>query len=819
MTEPNIINTLNDSLDYMPETVDEPYNGLVIETISKQLINNPFITTQCVMTHWDSKSETYIDINQTNIKYYFDSVFILVKKTDEPIPIDFYNLKVSTDIIKQVSLNLVLYKVSIKLLNNKTHFDSIVVLSDEQLKDYNIFNYTLATKNIIIPIFNIALKNVIKYYEQYHSTNTLYHIYKVKLLNQYFKIEESNYNSNKFINQMITNLKDSEYWTNPSNCKPTWTTEFKNRTFTFQTNRITDKTINEIIIKILNYKSKSKSTDDTENYIEKIGNKKKYSDIASVISKKQAQKFTKDRKKSLFSRDDINQLFGVLNKHQQFLLFINLMISKKYAHLVINNEHILDLMKENIIKYNHLIRYLLSYTWIQFYFDECLQNTLTETTDNHIFDINTASKLPTYPFVYEMPRLNPYMPILVAMYDLKPYNNLGGIPTYNSSEKKLNNQGIVSLEGFQQRFNIFCTGNIYNNLFHNINFDKYKIGITGSVITACVQKEHPLMSRFKKGLNMNEHFNNYFNEYYALSDIDIMMKTKCVYEFIDNVREIYLHIIANISKFSSLENPDVKLCLNKISYLFVSEDFIKENIYDLIDNKISDKLSYIKENIEEEHIKVLFKPLYLSEQLKYLASMTNDTRNKLDYPEIFTEECDFKIFINNQTTYLKKIDMETTYKYKITSPHLNHTLEIFSIKYNDFMSLVSGFHLPCVRGYYNGSNVFLTPSCISAHLTYMNIDYKYMVCGKDPIEIINKNRMRGFGTWLNKHERFIVYKYSMQVPFWHNMYTSSTIPALTKICCHDGFLDLNHRLFRPRLLNMDFYETMNAPYVDIEDRY
>ena len=818
MTEPN---TINDSLDYMPETIDKPCADLVIETISKHLIDNPFINTQCIITHLDSKSGTLIDINQTNAKYYFDTVFLLVKKTDDPIPIEFYNLKVSSDIIKQVSSNLILYKASIKLLNNKTHFDSIIMLSNEQLKEYNIFNYTLETKNIIIPIFNIAFKNVIKYYEQYHSTNTLYHIYKVKILNQYFKIEESNHRSNKFINQIITNLKDSEYWTKPRNCKPTWTTEFNNRTFTFQTNRITDKTISQIIIEILNYKTK---INDAENYIEKIGNKKKYTDISSVINKKQSKKFSKDRSNNVFSHNDINQLFDVLNKQQQFLLFINLMISKKYAHLVINNKYILDLMNENIIKYKQLIRYLLSYTWIQFYFDECLQNSFTKTTDNHIFDIDTASKLPIYPFIYDEPRLNPYMPILVTMHDLKPYSNLGGIPTYNLFETKLNNNGIVSLEGFKERFNIFCTGNIDNDLFDNINFDKYKIGITGSVITACVQKEHPLMTRLVKGRTMNEHFNNYFNEYYALSDIDIMMKTKCEFKFIDNVKEIYLHIVANISKFSGLEKEflfsNVKLCLNKLSYLFVSEDFIKKNIYNLIDDKISDKLNYIKEHIDQEHIKELFKPHYLNEQLKYLAHMTNDTYNSLDYPEIFTQECDFKIFINNQnlTKNFKDIDIEVTYKYKITSPHLNHALEIFSIKYDDFMGLVSGFHLPCVRGYYNGSNVFLTPSCISAHLTYMNIDYKYMVSGKDPIEILNKNRMRGFGTWLNKKEKILVFKYSIRVPFWSNIFRCSA-SALTRICTHDGFLDLNHRLFRPRLINKNFYDEVGAPFVDMEDRY
>ncbi len=50
---------------------------------------------------------------------------------------------------------------------------SSFIVSDDQLKPYNIFNYTHGIKNIIIPIFNIAYQNLLKYLEQYDSMNTL----------------------------------------------------------------------------------------------------------------------------------------------------------------------------------------------------------------------------------------------------------------------------------------------------------------------------------------------------------------------------------------------------------------------------------------------------------------------------------------------------------------------------------------------------------------------------------------------------------------------------------------------------------------------
>ena len=132
--------------------------------------------------------------------------------------------------------------------------------------------------------------------------------------------------------------------------------------------------------------------------------------------------------------------------------------------------------------------------------------------------------------------------------------------------------------------------------------------------------------------------------------------------------------------------------------------------------------------------------------------------------------------------------------------------------------MVARFHLPCVRAYYNGSNVYMTPSCISAHLTFMNLDYKYITGSKDPIDIKNKNRMRGFGTWLNSNEKKIITKYSREVNFWNNLYTidakASEESAAKSIF---GTLSLNHKLFRPRLYNMDSY--IDTMYVETTNRY
>ena len=821
------------------------------------LLENPFINNKIIVNYHDDNSGEIIELTQENISKYFSHVYILVKKNSDSIPVEFYSQTINQEIFNKVASNLLIHKTTIKLLKNRKHFDSIIMMSNDQLKQFNIFNYDLANKNIVIPIFNIAYQNIIIYLEQYESLNTLTNIYNMKVLNSYFKVNIKNYKINESLCKMISNLEDSEYWTQYYNCQINLTKKFTNRNFLFQINRLENKEVVSIIKTITNDEciKNDENDENDKNYIgelEKTKQKEKYIDISSVINSN-GYKLYRIGPKSEFTHDNINQLFDTLNDKQKFLLFSELIVSKKHCHLVLNNEKILTMMESTINIHKSLFKYLISYAWIQFYFEECIKKSHVKTDDNFIFDINTASKLPLFPFNHLTPKANPYMPLLVADSELKPLANVCGIADYATNIKKFINAGICNFDKFKTNMNIFCTGNSNLDIFEGVNFEKYKIGITGSIITACIQKAHPLMSQFINCDTEIELLNNYFNEYYAKSDIDVMIYATDNFTFIDSVREFYNQIIINICKFNSpyAEPSNVKLKCNKIGYLFVSEEFIINNIH--LDIVIDDKIKYIIDNINDESIKNHFKPYY--EQLKknkineICKDFTLDGVKILQniYPEIF-DDCDFKIFIdnkkstkttennnlnnelNNDSEYNSDdlfqphnnkndhIDLVYTYKFLIESPYLNHCFELFPVRNNDFMSLVTRFHLPCVRGYYNGSNVYLTPSCISAHMTYMNIDYKYISGSKDPIEIINKNRIRGFGTWLNSQECTTYIKYSRKIPVWNNLYNiSSSISDNDASKQILGPLSLKHKLFRPRLYNMDEY--LESNYVDTTNRY
>ena len=793
-------------------------------------IENPFLNNISKTHHIDRSSEKPIEINQLNVAKYFKNVYIIVKKNNTPIPAVLYDYYIPQTVFDEVKNNLLIHKTSVKILKNNKHYDNIIMMTKEQLQPYNIFNYELENKNIVLPIFNIAYLNLLKYLEQYDSTNTLETIYKTVTLNTYFQVPEFNVGSNNFLCEIISSLDETKYWTHNYNCLLNITDKFTKRQFSFHSARITDKNIAKVVEKLFNTEMTKKK--QNENYLkEQEIKKEEYVDAASVLEKN-GFSFYKISNNSQYTKQDINSLFDMLNNKQRFLLFSNLMVSKKYCHLVVNNQYILKLMKNELSKFAPLFRYLLGYAWLRLYTEECIKKTFINTNDEFIFDINTASELPVFPFNHNYPKENPYMSILVKDNELDPRNNICGVPFYEGSTS-FNGTGICNLDEFKLRFNIFCTSNPNNNIVEGFDFEKYKVGITGSIITACLQRNHPLMSVFTNTDTLTEKFNNYFNEYYANSDVDVMFIAKDHNTFIDNVKAFYENVTSNLCRINTYAKPEhVKLSLHKLVYLFVSEDFINKNIN--LDSKIKNKITYVSEHIEDENIKELFKPYYLKMIKKKMTELTKDLsadeiiKLKQKYPDIFNvDNIAFRVYINKSnekientlfTKFTKDIDLEFTYKYSISSPYLNHNLELFPVKYDDFFSVVSTFHLPCVRGYYNGSNVYMTPSCISAHLTFMNLDYKYIVGTKDPFSIINKNRMRGFGTWLNSTEKQHFMTYSSSIPFWKQLYSvskKSSKSVLSKNIL--GPINMNSKLYHPRLYNTDNYD--DCMYVELTNRY
>ncbi len=775
---------------------------------------------------YDEKVNDEVQIDISNISKYFFHIYCLCPMSD---------------IIEPMDINkMILYKTSISIIRNPIHFGNIIYIDSQKILEANKFNYKLEENVLILPIYNISFLSLQKYIDNINNSYTLNNLYDILVINNYFGDNIKKHNIKMKITMLINNLEESKYWMYNHNCLMNLTKLFDKRNFNTTILKSCGDDIKKIFTNIEMSPLKG-------NYIQQLFKHKNYVDPSSVINKKGYKLYSKVWSCE-YTNEDINKLFNILDDEQKYYLFSNLCVSKQYCHLVINNSYILDMMNSTIKKYSELYQYLFGYAWLRFYFEETINRYCVKTTDMYIFDINTASKLPVFYFDIKEPHKNPYCPIMVAENTLIPSKNVGGIKTH-SRHNILNR--ICNLDEFKERMNVFISSNNKIDLLEDINLKELNMAITGSIMTACSQFSHPLLLLFKTYTDFNKLYNRFFDEYYYDSDIDIMVKTNSSFDFFDKTKIFYDKLCINLSKYFDVKKEDIKYKIIRASYLFVSSDFVKKYICNEEFN-----YDFIINNIDKPSIKKLFtlhaEELHKKECIKY------KDYNKADYPELFTfdenaliikikenidnetkdnkdnkdnkKESEFTqdeldIIINNTPDIEEKsntinndiitnyIAFSDTFKVHISSPFLKHDFEIFPINKNDFMNAVANFHMPCVRAYYD-TNVYMTPSFISAHLTFMNIDYKYFAGSKDPINIINKYRMRGFGCWLNKTELDIYLKYCYEVPFWNN---------LLRINPHDkktydnvlGTLEISHLLFRPRHMCSDLI-TKPLPY-DIYD--
>jgi len=815
-----------------------------INTIYIINMNNPLYLNTNVIMAIDPYTNEEVQVSILDIGKYFKNVYCLCPFTT----IDYESLNrniLEEDEYNDMIRRMILYRSNISIVKNLIHYGNLLYTERKNIIGANHLNYTIDSDMVLVlPFFNISFLNLQKYIDSINNMNNVDNLYNMIILNNYFGESDNKMKTKLYLNNIIKTLDSSDYWKIYNNCRCNLTKLFDIRNFNF--NKIKSSK-DDIVNNVIGMLDKTKLK---ENYLDGIFKTKNYVDPSSVLIRNGYRLYNRVIG-CKYNNDDIINLFLKLDSYQRFILYCAMIMSKEYCHLVINNSMMLELMKNEINENIEIFEYLFGYAWIRFYFEECITKYNMKTSDSFIFDINTASLLPVFHFDYMNPHLNPYMPILVGNHSLNPSCNIGGV--------KLNNKiihRICNLEEFKKRLNIFISNKMDRNILEGIDFKENKMAITGSIMTACLQYYHPLLDLYvTPNISIDDLYNRFFNEYYCDADVDIMIRTYNNIEFLDIVKKIHEKITHNIlATYVYSEAQHVAMNVNKIICLFVTEDFIKTNLpsvsaeitsnlnhpsviktlLPLINKlhltKLDDTLKdYDKETIDELKQK---HPYYFdfSEKniiIKLYNKRFNTTLHIKTESEYTDEELE-KLLESNEDVEMithnihdintEGISLTFSFKVRIVAPQLDHDFELFPIMKNDFMETVSRFHMPCVRAYYDNTNVYMTPSCISAHLTYMNIDYKYFAGSKDPIEIINKYRMRGFGTWLNKNEIATYLKYTSMVPFWNNLFNIDLNKKNT-LATALGPLTLTHKLFYPRQFNMDHFSNPKTKPIPFDDPY
>lgn len=126
---------------------------------------------------------------------------------------------------------------------------------------------------------------------------------------------------------------------------------------------------------------------------------------------------------------------------------------------------------------------------------------------------------------------------------------------------------------------------------------------------------------------------------------------------------------------------------------------------------------------------------------------------------------------NKRTLYredlnITKIETNQSYKYYIDGKMLVRSFELFRIYDLRPAGCVSRFHFAPVRGYYDGTTVYVMPSMLCAAQTGICTDYKWFSDSKKPQTLICKYYLRGFYVLLNSEEQVEMRKFMADNPAW-----------------------------------------------------
>lgn len=793
-------------------------NGIVINdylnnTDDKQMdreIMNPLINKGEVLINGVSKNLK--DFTVRDISQNYKVIYCICLKNGVMYNRNRHNKILSSNVklcdFIEDAKNYTLLNGSVKMLYNKTHLLSSVLIDRELLSYFNSKGFELNETEIAIPMLNISENDLKHYMNQFEGHFSFVDVIKIITLNDYYMNSLNNEIINNNFTKLLTNMKETDYWTYNYNCKLNLTSKFMLRGFNFSLkHKLKDNKAKKTLKKIQENDKKG------DPYLSFLFRKNEYIDMSNTL-KKNGYIMYKINDNTNLTNNDVNNMFTKLvNEKDRYNLLNSLLMSKEYCHLVLNNGKLLDMAKDIITKYIPTYKYLFSYAWLIMYIEESIKRTHTKKTDRYIFTLDTVNKLPSFPYNPNEPRTNPYISLLVAPNILNASTNLLGVGGMEEDKYELSN-----IDKFKKKMNIFLTGK-NKNILDGVNWDY--VAISGSIMPACIHKKHPLRKLHNK-------FIDYINEYYSESDVDIMIKTDkskigWEYEYIDRVNELYNTLNNNVSNMTMIPNITVAL--------FVNKDYIVNNI---VDDK--NTLEYIIENLYENDVKKLFYVKYESDKKsknkyadKYdilntvstldnfnIVIVNNDTSNQTkkkvpDHLSKFIKEVD-----DNEMLYTHDKDQTNSkynemfevnnkneifvwkenFKFKFESPNLLHNFEVFSTNGNDYFETIARFHLPCVRSYYSNDNIYMLPSAVIAYKTYMNIEYKYFSGAKDPIEILNKYRMRGWGTYLNDKEKIHLVEYSSSIDKWNKLYdiNKKDKQSVDKIF---GSLSLDSNLFKP----------------------
>lgn len=728
---------------------------------------------------------------------------------------------------------------------------------------------------IIVPMFELNESMAMLYLSMYGSDKTLGQLNDMISLGSFYNKTMTGPIDMNMINA-LTSFDTMSHWKNPTNCNFNMDDIFNMRSLSYNGHHLHTiryatlngaKTLNDLLTTLDdNKKRHTISLIEKNNYHlcndDDNSVKSEHMNISHVLRNSKNRTFyaTVDEGQFEFTKDQIADIFDkITNEEYRFRLLNSLMVSKEYCHFVVNNKRVLRRNADLFEKYKPLYAYIFGYAWVTFYLEESIFTTKSKKTNRFVFELDDAYELPEWPFSMENVHNNPYVTLLLNRDMIDPKTNCMSI---NSLENYKKHYGVCTKEEAFKRFNCFTTQKNGINIFRGL--DPKIFSFSGSIMPACLQRHSPLFDQCTdESMEYDDKQTTYHSHYYGDADIDVMCGTKTIAEFFLNAT-IFLETLC---KNVECSRQDIKIIPDKKMAVVVSNHFFKvcvddlnnqtggdyttDSLKELFDKCLKDdneNVNTLPQNIikyfhvdyvqeKDNNVKKwnLFQKQSEENGFKIdddffkgynTTTSENDMRIKImnyDITEEMLQKHDSEIyfFVNDFMDEKNKVPKEKNYmvfkfgesiKFKLETKKIKRSIEIFMTNPIDPFNTVARFHMPCVRAYFQGENIYMLPSFITAMMTGINIDYKYFAGSRNPVSIINKYMMRGYSVILNTNEKKSVYLYNKNI---------DEANGLFKIENDENFFgpkDLNNKIFKPLVyskgLSPDIYKKSKHTYID-----
>jgi hypothetical protein len=544
-------------------------------------------------------------------------------------------------------------------------------------------------------------------------------------------------------------------------------------------------------------------------------------------------------RQSTFTKADVTELYNQIpTEYLKYIFLCNMICSRTHCHLILNNISLLKLAQPLMEKYKIIFKYIIGYGWMTLRQEEISNRNKLKDTDRIIFDIDTAHNLPIFPFGLDDINQNPYAGILLDKQLMNLKENCVTMEMIKNNYTKY--YGLPDKETFKKRLNIFVNGENKSGILDKIDWTKY--AITGSTMTACAMKYNPLIDMYRENINgelSDSDFQTYLFHYYNNSDIDLLCTHVTINEYLDSVNKFIIDLAEE-------KNAKVECKNVHTASIILSEEFINDEMEELkthLNNQMIN-FDWIKRNYDDLNVKQYFYDKFYipwkqvqhelilrTKPVMYETYVYSQYLNSIPVEQLRMYTLDYEIDadVHKKTDYEKYIynssnklicKMTESIRFQLKSDNSPRSWEIFKSHNENIFSTVGKFHMGFVRAAWNGSTLLCTPSFISSMMLQMSTDYKYFASIRDPIEIINKYRSRGFGIILNDSERihmayYIGIKADGEENIWHDMYNVN-IKNKQSIKSIFGPKNINNVIFKPS----KFFEGMpDDCFKTIEHQY